>query len=65
MGNFLENNKNLQIINEDIKAKRKEYIISENLYGDCFYQLLVEGGTFIVNGIEVGDYNTGLDKFLL
>lgn len=30
-----------------------------------FYQLLVEGGTFIVNGILVGDYNTGLDKFLL
>jgi hypothetical protein len=59
--------RNIQIIenNEDIKAKKKEYIISENLYGDCFYQLLVEGGTFIVNGIEVGDYNTGLDKFLL
>ena len=57
--------RNIQIINEDIKAKRKEYIISENLYGDCFYQLLVEGGSFIVNGIEVGDYNTGLDKFLL
>ena len=66
---------NIQIIlndeNGDIKAKKnmiehkEELIVSENLNNNNFYQLLVEGGSFIVNGIKVGDYNTGLDKFLL
>jgi hypothetical protein len=31
----------------------------------CFYQLLVEGGRYKVNEVFIGDYNTGLDKFLL
>lgn len=59
--------KNIQFMddndNNDIKAKKKNGI--ENTDCDFFYQLLVEGGEYIINGIKVGDYNTGLDKFLI
>ena len=48
--------KNMIENKEGFKAKNKE---------EYFYQLLVEGGSFIVNGIRVGDYNTGIDKFIL
>ena len=48
--------KNMIENNEGLKVKNKE------IY---FYQLLVEGGSFIVNGVRVGDYNTGIDKFIL
>lgn len=52
-----DNNKKNMIENkEGLKIKNKE---------NYFYQLLVEGGSFIVNGIRVGDYNTGIDKFIL
>jgi hypothetical protein len=48
--------KNMIENKQGFKAKNKE---------KYFYQLLVEGGSFIVNGIRVGDYNTGIDKFIL
>jgi hypothetical protein len=48
--------KNMIENKEGFKVKNKE---------EYFYQLLVEGGSFLVNGIRVGDYNTGIDKFIL
>lgn len=65
--------KNIQLsINADahlhIKTKRKKIVNIK----DVFYQLLIEGGGgFILEDIgdniqiKIGDYNTGLDKFLV
>ena len=47
----------------EIKEQKDYTPLSKTHY--CYYQLLVEGGRYMVNGVLVGDYNTGIDKFLV
>jgi hypothetical protein len=62
---FICSTRNIQIGKKNLIECTEHFQSKEQKGTDCFYQLLVEGGTFLVNGISVGDYNTGLDKFLL
>ena len=65
-------------INEDITFKCTSNILLKDLgnlntfnltaentkFADFAYHLLTDKGSFIVNGISVGDYNTSIEKYL-
>ena len=67
---FIRSCRNLQTFNKDstknwIEFKENKDFTPLDRTNHCYYQLLVEGGRYMVNGVMIGDYNTGIDKFLL
>jgi len=56
---------NVLILDQDLGEVNTFDIEGEDLRSQKrVYHLLTDSGTFMVSGVRVGDYNTGIEKYL-